>query len=60
MSCDSEASPLGAAELVALGGILRVDGSLVLPLLVPALHEDDLSVIRVADVPSQVPDGLYA
>ena len=60
MSRDGEASPLGAAELVALSGVLRVDGSLVLPLFVPALHEVDPSVLRVADAPSQVPDGLYA
>ena len=38
MSRDGEASPVGAAEVFALNGVLRVNGSLVLPLLVLALE----------------------
>ena len=65
MSRDGEASPVGAAEVFALNGVLRVDGSLVLPLLVlalelllevvPAPREVDPFVPQVAGVPSPVP-----
>jgi hypothetical protein len=67
LSRDGEASPVGAAELFALNGVLRVDGSLVLPLLVlvlalelllevvPAPREVDPFVLQVAGVPSPVP-----
>jgi len=65
LSRDGEASPVGAAEVFALNGVLRVDGSLVLPLLVlalelllevvPAPREVDPFVPQVAGVPSPVP-----
>ena len=52
MRRDGEASPVGAAEVFALNGVLRVDGSLVLPLLVLVLVLELL--LEVVPAPREV------